>query len=318
MDSTSGNYLSLVNRIPPSVRAFLLFLVTLFFRIPFRSHVLFNWDSVNYALGIRDFNIFQHRPHPPGYILYIWAGKWITQLTKDPNASLVWISIFSSAIAVAATYLFARRIFKERDAIFSAALLLASPLFWLYDETALNYDFHAGRVRLLPHDGRRRPVGLWGGFYSGYWGRDSPIHATRPPAFIFILPFRPPTESGGHFFDFLGLHMSGVGYSLARQYRRPHCIYQGWLHTIVDPRSASLFRHCLYHFLWRRHRVVACIRPLVGRDSFASWEKTRLGKQIPSFLAGPRFHHNQYVPYGAIRIHSFPSPAFIHVYAAIE
>jgi hypothetical protein len=140
MDSTSGNYLSRLNRIPPSVRAFFLFLLTLLFRIPFRSHILFNWDSVNYAFGIQDFNVYQHRPHPPGYILYIGLGRLLTQLTKDPNASLVWISVISSAIAVAVTYLFARRIFKERDAIFSAALLMASPLLWLYDETALNYS----------------------------------------------------------------------------------------------------------------------------------------------------------------------------------
>ena len=32
-------------------------------------------DSVNFALGIRDFDVAKHRPHPPGYPVYIALGK---------------------------------------------------------------------------------------------------------------------------------------------------------------------------------------------------------------------------------------------------
>jgi len=32
-------------------------------------------DSVNFALGIRDFDVAQHQPHPPGYPAFIAAGK---------------------------------------------------------------------------------------------------------------------------------------------------------------------------------------------------------------------------------------------------
>lgn len=39
-------------------------------------------DSVNFALGVRDFDPAQHRPHPPGYPAYIAAGKAATAITR--------------------------------------------------------------------------------------------------------------------------------------------------------------------------------------------------------------------------------------------
>ena len=39
-------------------------------------------DSVNFALGVRDFDPGQHRPHPPGYPVYIALGKAATAVTR--------------------------------------------------------------------------------------------------------------------------------------------------------------------------------------------------------------------------------------------
>lgn len=39
-------------------------------------------DSVNFALGVRDFDPARHRPHPPGYPAYIALGKAATALTR--------------------------------------------------------------------------------------------------------------------------------------------------------------------------------------------------------------------------------------------
>lgn len=38
-------------------------------------------DSVNFALGVRDFDPALHRPHPPGYPIYIVLGKAATAIT---------------------------------------------------------------------------------------------------------------------------------------------------------------------------------------------------------------------------------------------
>lgn len=42
---------------------------------PFLARSLEDIDSVNFALGIRDFDVAAHRPHPPGYPVYIALGK---------------------------------------------------------------------------------------------------------------------------------------------------------------------------------------------------------------------------------------------------
>lgn len=39
-------------------------------------------DSVNFALGVRDFDPARHRPHPPGYPVYIALGKAAAAITR--------------------------------------------------------------------------------------------------------------------------------------------------------------------------------------------------------------------------------------------
>ena len=43
--------------------------------VPFLAHSLEDIDSVNFALGVRDFDVAKHQPHPPGYPVYIAIGK---------------------------------------------------------------------------------------------------------------------------------------------------------------------------------------------------------------------------------------------------
>ena len=48
--------------------------------LPFLPTTLEDIDSVNFALGVRDFDVGQHRPHPPGYPVYIALGKIATAI----------------------------------------------------------------------------------------------------------------------------------------------------------------------------------------------------------------------------------------------
>lgn len=67
-------------------------------------------DSVNFALGVESFDVSKHRPHPPGYPLYIAAGKasdaavstLAPEWSRDQRAAAglaVW-SIAASVVAV--------------------------------------------------------------------------------------------------------------------------------------------------------------------------------------------------------------------------
>src|SRR5258708_28673455 len=69
------------SRAAPGVRAragiIATALATLTFlsRVPFVGRNLFDWDSLQFALGMQRFDLASHRPHPPGYIGYVMAGR---------------------------------------------------------------------------------------------------------------------------------------------------------------------------------------------------------------------------------------------------
>jgi hypothetical protein len=109
-----------------------LALATLLARLPFLTPRLAHWDAVNYALGLHDFNVAAHQPHPPGSPYFILLGRAALALTGDDNAALILVSQVASACAVLAEYGLARVIFGQRGAVLAAVLLLTQPVFWGY------------------------------------------------------------------------------------------------------------------------------------------------------------------------------------------
>src|SRR6267378_3083409 len=51
-----------------------LSLLTVLSRLPYRARMLYNWDAVQFALALREYDVVKHQPHPPGYILYVGLG----------------------------------------------------------------------------------------------------------------------------------------------------------------------------------------------------------------------------------------------------
>jgi hypothetical protein len=80
-------------------------LAALFFAVhlAFLAPTLDDIDAVNFALGVRSFDPAQHRPHPPGYPVYIVLGKVSTALVDAvrPADRLSPISRDNAALALA-------------------------------------------------------------------------------------------------------------------------------------------------------------------------------------------------------------------------
>jgi len=117
-----------------------LFVLTLLSRIPFRSQILYHWDSVNFAYALREFSVAKEQPQPPGYIVYVWLCRVVDMLFNDAQATMVWISIVAGALAVVALFYLGRATFDAKSGLVAALFLAASPLFWFYGEIALPHS----------------------------------------------------------------------------------------------------------------------------------------------------------------------------------
>jgi hypothetical protein len=117
-----------------------LFFVTAATRWAATGRTLINWDAVQYALGLTDFDVVRHQPHPPGSILYEGLGRLALFLTHDPNQALSWISVIAGAGATVLCYLAGRAMFGRTLAWTGTALYATSPLTWFYGAVALPYS----------------------------------------------------------------------------------------------------------------------------------------------------------------------------------
>lgn len=108
--------------------------------LPFLPSSLEDIDSVNFALGVRDFDIAQHRPHPPGYPVYIAAAKAavaIGDLVADTARqsaleakAITVVSLVSSVVAILLLFRLFACFADEGVALAATALTAACPLFW--------------------------------------------------------------------------------------------------------------------------------------------------------------------------------------------
>jgi hypothetical protein len=118
--------------------------------VPFLAASLEDIDSVNFALGVRDFDVATHRPHPPGYPVYIALGKAakaVTNVASNAPESMVEakalaaLSLLAGVLAICFLY----RVFGAMtrvaapatlrtpvsvEALAATAITASCPLFW--------------------------------------------------------------------------------------------------------------------------------------------------------------------------------------------
>ena len=116
-----------------------LSLLTVLSRLPYRARMLYNWDAVQFALALREYDVVKHQPHPPGYILYVALGRLVHGWTGDAAAAYVLLAVAFSGAGTFVVYLLARAVYDRPTALTAAALLAVSPLFWFYGSVGLSY-----------------------------------------------------------------------------------------------------------------------------------------------------------------------------------
>ena len=107
-------------------------LVFLALHLPFLPASLEDLDSINFALGIRHFDVLHHQPHPPGYPLFVFFAKGAHVLVASEAHALSLVGIVCGALAVfALVCLFSRLDGVAGLPAYAATLVtVTSPLYW--------------------------------------------------------------------------------------------------------------------------------------------------------------------------------------------
>jgi 4-amino-4-deoxy-L-arabinose transferase-like glycosyltransferase len=130
---------------------------TMVSRVPFVSPVLWDHDSVQFALAVERYDLAAHQPHPPGYPLYVALLELGSALGAAPGTSMVVLSVLASGVGACCATLLAAELGGEETAGIAArlsglaagVLFLATPVLWFYGELPLVYAVEGGLAVFL-------------------------------------------------------------------------------------------------------------------------------------------------------------------------
>lgn len=103
----------------------------LLLHLPYLPASLEDVDSINFALGVRHYDVAHHQPHPPGYPLFIVFAKGMRLLVGTEAHALALVGILAGALgAIAVAMLFRRLDGDPRAWLAGTAIAVATPLYW--------------------------------------------------------------------------------------------------------------------------------------------------------------------------------------------
>ena len=104
-----------------------------------RTRSAWDWDEFNFQLGLRQFDVPAHQPHPPGYPVFIAAGKFVRLFVDTDFHALQIVVLLGALLFFPAAFALARELrFGFRTALFGALIACFLPNVWYYGGTAFS------------------------------------------------------------------------------------------------------------------------------------------------------------------------------------
>lgn len=94
----------------------------------FHAHYLYDWDAAQFALALDHFDVLNHQPHPPGYVLLVGLGKLLNLFFKNANESFLAINLFCHLLSTFLVFAIGRNTFDENVGRSAAAIFAFSPI----------------------------------------------------------------------------------------------------------------------------------------------------------------------------------------------
>lgn len=103
------------------------------------SRTLWDWDEVQFALAVREYDAADYRPHPPGFPLFIAAARLVGLLAPDDFRALQIVTAVGAMALFPLIVLLCRELrFSFATSYSGAVLSVFLPNVWFYGGTAFS------------------------------------------------------------------------------------------------------------------------------------------------------------------------------------
>lgn len=100
---------------------------------------LWDWDEALFAMAVRDYDVVRHHPHPPGYPLFIAAGKLVHLAVRDEFRALQVVVVLAACALLPLLFALARELgFSFATSLGAGTLFAFLPNVWVYGGTAFS------------------------------------------------------------------------------------------------------------------------------------------------------------------------------------
>jgi hypothetical protein len=108
-------------------------------RIWARSRTLWDWDETLFCLALRDYDVIQHHPHPPGFPLYVALAKILRLFVHSDFHALQAVTTAAAIALFPLLFWLAYELrFPFRTAYLGSLLFMFFPNVWFYSGTAFS------------------------------------------------------------------------------------------------------------------------------------------------------------------------------------
>jgi hypothetical protein len=157
-------------------------------RLFFLEETPYDWDSVNLIFAIDDFDLLQDKPHPPGYIGFILASRFVNVLVNDPHAALLSLNFICTILLTFGVFQLGKYLINQKVGIIAATISAFNPLVWFYGEVISLYLIGSAVWVWLTYVFAKiynNPSGFRLVLCGLLWGLSG---AFRPDVMVFLIP----------------------------------------------------------------------------------------------------------------------------------
>lgn len=98
-----------------------------------------DWDEMLFLLGLEDYDVALHHPHPPGFPLYVLAARGLVAVGMDEFRALQSLNVVAAMCAVPAMVFLCRELRFRFDVSIAAAMIFAFlPNVWFFGGTGFS------------------------------------------------------------------------------------------------------------------------------------------------------------------------------------